>query len=86
MLPDAVHPNVEGAEILAKTVYEGITGDFGGLRMSPLYTDNMVLQHGKPLTIQGTANAGDRITVSIAHQKQKVVTGMDGNGRSLFRL
>ena len=78
MLPDAVHPNVEGAEILAKTVYEGITGDFGGLRMSPLYTDNMVLQHGKPLTIQGTANAGDRITVSIAHQKQKVVTGMDG--------
>ena len=27
MLPDAVHPNVEGAEILAKTVYEGITGD-----------------------------------------------------------
>lgn len=78
MLPDAVHPNVEGAEILAKIVYEGITGDFGGLRMSPLYTDNMVLQHGKPLTIQGTANAGDRITVSIAHQKQKVVTGMDG--------
>lgn len=78
MLPDAVHPNVEGAEILAKTVYEGITSDFGGLRMSPLYTDNMVLQHGKPLTIQGTANAGDRITVSIAHQKQKVVTGMDG--------
>ena len=78
MLPDAVHPNVEGAEILAKTVYEGITGDFGGLRMSPLYTDNMVLQHGKPLTIQGTANAGDRITVSIAHQKQKVVTGMNG--------
>ena len=78
MLPDAVHPNVEGAEILAKTVYEGITGDFGGLKMSPLYTDNMVLQHGKPLTIQGTANAGDKITVSIAHQKQNVVAGMDG--------
>lgn len=78
MLPDAVHPNVEGAEILAKTVYEGITGDFGRLKMSPLYTDNMVLQHGKPLTIQGTANAGDKITVSIAHQKRNVVAGMDG--------
>ena len=78
MLPDAVHPNVEGAEILAKTVYEGITGDFGGLKMSPLYTDNMVLQHGKPLTIQGTANASDKITVSIAHQKRNVVAGMDG--------
>ena len=46
--------------------------------MSPLYTDNMVLQHGKPLTIQGTANAGDKITVSIAHQKRNVVAGMDG--------
>ena len=28
LLPDAVHPNVEGAGILAKTVYSAITGDF----------------------------------------------------------
>ncbi|WP_455672413.1 GDSL-type esterase/lipase family protein [Phocaeicola sp.] len=74
ILPDAVHPNEEGAGILAKTVYEGITGDFGGLQMSELYTDNMVLQHGEPLTIQGKANAGDKVTVSIEKQKKTVVT------------
>ena len=33
MLPDAVHPDKEGAAVLAKTVYEGITGDFGGLQI-----------------------------------------------------
>lgn len=78
MLPDAVHPNEEGAEILAKTVYEGITGDFGGLQMPALYTDNMVLQHGQPLAIHGKANAGDKVTVSIAKQKQTAVTSSDG--------
>ncbi len=78
LLPDAVHPNVEGAALLAKTVYEGITGDFGGLQMSDLYTDNMVLQYGEPLDIHGKANAGEKITVSIGKQKVKTVTGSNG--------
>lgn len=78
MLPDAVHPDKEGAAILAKTVYEGITGDFGGLQMPELYTSNMVLQHGRPLTIHGKADAGEKVTVSIDRQKLESVTGMDG--------
>ena len=36
LLPDSVHPNAEGAGILAKTVYSAITGDFGGLRFGGL--------------------------------------------------
>lgn len=78
MLPDAVHPDKEGAAMLAKAVYEGITGDFGGLQMPELYTDNMVLQHGCPLTIRGKANAGEKVTVSIDKQKLQAVTGTDG--------
>lgn len=78
ILADAIHPNEEGAEILAKTVYEGITGNYGGLCMSELYSDNMVLQHGQPLHIQGKANAGDRITVSIAKQKKTAITSSEG--------
>ena len=78
LLEDAVHPNAEGAAILAKTVYEGITGQFGGLQMSDLYTDNMVLQYGRPLVIHGKANAGDKVTVSIAGQKVKTETGSNG--------
>ena len=84
MLEDAVHPNAEGAAILAKNVYEGITGDFGGLQMSDLYTDNMVLQHGEVLMVQGKADAGQQITVSIAGQKKKTVA--DSNGKWMVHL
>lgn len=78
LLEDAVHPNVEGAAILAKTVYEGITGDFGGLQMSDMYSDNMVLQHGQTLTIRGKANAGESVQVKIAGQKKKTVAASNG--------
>ena len=78
MLEDAVHPNAEGAAILAKTVYEGITGNFGGLQMSDMYSDNMVLQYGQPLNIHGKANAGEKVTVKIAGQKKKAVAASNG--------
>lgn len=78
LLPDAIHPNAEGAFLLAKTVYEGITGDFGGLQMPKLFTDNMVLQHGCPLRIHGKANAGEKVTVTIGKQKQQAVTASNG--------
>ena len=78
LLPDAVHPNAEGAAILAKTVYEGITGNFGGLQMPELYTDDMVLQYGQPLKIQGKANAGEKITVSIGKQQQQAMAASNG--------
>ena len=78
ILEDAIHPNAEGAAILAKTVYEGITGNYGGLQMSALYSDNMVLQHGRSLTIQGKADAGEKVTVTIAGQKKKTVAPSNG--------
>ncbi|WP_073348374.1 cyclically-permuted mutarotase family protein [Bacteroides congonensis] len=78
LLPDAVHPTAEGAAIMAKTVYSAITGDYGGLKLSPLYTDNMVLQRDTPLLIQGTANAGEQVTVSIDRQQWITKTAPDG--------
>ena len=65
MFPDAIHPNVEGAGILAKTVYSGITGDYGGLQVSQMFSDHMVLPREKPFPIRGRANAGDRVTVTV---------------------
>ncbi|MDO4164581.1 MAG: cyclically-permuted mutarotase family protein [Bacteroides sp.] len=79
LLPDAIHPNPEGALKLAQTVYSAITGDFGGLRMPMIYTSHMVLQRDCPLTIHGQADAGAKVTVSIARQKQ--TTKADGNGK-----
>ena len=78
MLTDAVHPDPEGAFVLAQTVYSAITGDYGGLKMPLLYTDNMVLQREVPLTIQGTANAGEQVTVSIADRQMKTKVGPNG--------
>ena len=78
LLPDAIHPNPEGAGILAKTVYGGITGNYGGLSMSSLYADYMVLQRDVPLDIHGTANTGEKITVEIGGQKAKATADNQG--------
>ncbi len=78
LMPDAIHPNKEGAGIMARVVYSAITGDFGGLQLSPLYTDGMVLQRNRPLTLRGRANAGTKVKVSIAGQRVATRTGDDG--------
>lgn len=78
MLPDAVHPNAEGAIFLAQEVYRAITGDFGGLRMPAWYSDNMVLPRDKVFSIGGTANAGETVTLRLAGKKYRTLTGQDG--------
>lgn len=76
--PDGLHPNPEGAGILAHTVYSAITGDFGGLHLPQTFTDYMVLQRNRPLTIEGTANAGEKVTVCIDGQQHTATTGYNG--------
>ena len=66
LIPDAVHPNKEGAAILAKTVCQAITGDYGGLSMPETYSDNMVLQRDRTLVVRGRANAGEHVWVEVA--------------------
>lgn len=78
ILEDNIHPNAEGAHMLAEIVYKGITGNYGGLQMSPYYTDNMVLQYGRRIELQGMANAGEKVSVSIAGQKHRATADTDG--------
>lgn len=78
LLPDALHPNAEGAGILARTVYGALTGDYGGLQLPAPYTDGMVLQCERPLRIAGRADAGEEVTVRIAGQQQRATAGSDG--------
>lgn len=73
LFADALHPNAEGARLIAETVYHAITGDYGGLRLPILYTDNMVLQRNKPTTHHGTANIGDIVTVKLTDQDSRVL-------------
>ena len=79
MFPDAVHPNAEGAGILAKTVYSGITGDYGGLQVSPMFSDHMVLPREKPFAIRGKADAGESVQVTVDGAVYQAVA--DNRGR-----
>ena len=77
-LKDAVHPDKYGHQIMAKTVYGAITGNYGGLQMPALYTDNMVLQCQQDISIQGIANANEEIKVQIAGQTVRTKSGLNG--------
>ena len=64
-LPDAVHPDARGAEVLAKVAYSGITGRYGRLQLPPVFADNMVLQRGMPFYLKGKADAGETVVVRL---------------------
>lgn len=65
LFPDNLHPTAEGASIIARTVFSAITGNYGGLKLGPLYSDGMVLQRDKQLKIMGTADTGSKISVKL---------------------
>jgi len=46
--------------------------------LSPMFGDNMVFQRGKPNAIWGWSKPGQAVTVEIAGQVAKTVTGADG--------
>ena len=84
LLPDALHPNVKGAAMIAKTVYSAITGDYGGLKPSPMYGNGMVLQRGDSIPLHGTANAGDVVGVTFNGVSLMTKTNADGRWRVAF--
>ena len=49
------------------------------LRLDNYYTDNMVLQRGKPIVVKGTATTGAKVAVAFAGRTVEAVT--DDNGR-----
>ena len=84
LMPDALHPNPEGAKLIAERVYSAITGDFGGLSVPRIYSDNMVIQRDKPFVIKGLANTGEEISVSLDKQKIKTEASDDGRWEVTF--
>lgn len=45
---------------------------------NPLFQDNAVLQHGKPVPVWGTASPGERVTVTFAGQSVQAAADTDG--------
>lgn len=79
---DGIHPTAKGAKAIADSTYSQIlphiTGDFGGLKMSYVFADHMVLQRNKPIPIWGTANARDKISIKFAGKTYKTTTNAKG--------
>lgn len=89
LFPDNLHPNAEGARILASTVYGGITGDWGGLALPEVYADGMVMQHDAP-AIAGRSNAGTRVSISVRQEGRRVqqtesVADVNGHWRAALQ-
>ena len=78
LFADNLHPDVEGAGIMARTVYGALTGDFGGLAVSEMYSDHMVLQRERPIEFHGTADASRNVKVCFAGKTESTVAGADG--------
>lgn len=78
LIHDSVHPNKEGADLLAQYVYGAITGDYGGLRLPAVMTDGMVLQRDEYLTLHGRADAGVPITLRIAGRTYHTAADAEG--------
>ncbi len=84
LMPDALHPDAEGAAIIAKQVYSAITDDFGGLSLPAIYSDNMVIQQNKPFVVAGTADSGKEVVVSFGKQKIITKAAEDGSWKVMF--
>lgn len=81
LFPDALHPNPEGAQILARTVYQNLTGNFGGLSLPETYGNGMVIQRERPIILEGMANAGERVKVDFHGKKAEAMAATDGQWR-----
>jgi sialate O-acetylesterase len=84
LFPDNLHPEKEGAEIIAKTVYQNLSGTYGGLKLPQLFTDNMVLQRKQPIPIYGKADAGERIEVTFNNESLSATTDVYGQWKVVF--
>lgn len=84
LLHDYLHPNAEGAQIIANTVYSAITGDYGGLSMPAIYTDNMVIQRGKWFTVSGKADACAEVKIRLGKKRCREYAAADGTWSCSF--
>ena len=56
-----------------------VTASFAQVKLPAVFSNDMVLQSGKPVKIWGTAAAGERVTVSFGKQKKQTKANETGN-------
>lgn len=84
LFPDNLHPDKEGAKIIAQTVYANLTGNHGGLKLPMIFTDHMVLQRNHPIPVYGTANAGTVTAVTFNGKTAQATANQYGKWKVEF--
>ena len=52
--------------------------------LDPLFTDNAIVQRGQPIAVRGTAEPGEKLTVTLAGASRSVTAGRDGRWRAVL--
>lgn len=76
LLPDRVHPNAEGAAVMAETVRQVLTGKrpaAGGVVPHSYFASHAVLPREVPVPVWGSAPDGAKVEVEFAGQKVSTV-------------
>jgi sialate O-acetylesterase len=84
LFADQIHPDAEGASIIAQTIFQRITGNFGGLQLASIFNSHMVIQRSRPIFVYGRANAGEQVEVSFGNQKKRVFSDQEGKWKVEF--
>jgi len=64
---------------LAATVVILATNAWAETALDPMFSDHMVLQREMPVPVWGTADPGEKVTVSFRDQKKETTADKDGN-------
>ena len=84
LFSDAVHPDKEGAKIMAETIYGVVSGDYGGLSVAEIFGSHMVLQRNKPIPVWGKADRDQEVSVTFAGTTLKTRSDQYGNWKVIF--
>ncbi len=84
LFSDNLHPDKDGAAIIAKVVYQAISGNFGNLKLPEIFSDNMVLQRNRQIPVYGSANANQKVEVHFNNKKRFASADENGNWKTAF--
>lgn len=84
LFADNLHPDAEGASIIAQTVFSFMTGTREGLQLPSVFTDGMVMQRGESVAFYGKANAGERVEIKFNNISKHEIADANGDWKIYF--
>ncbi len=82
LFPDGVHPNKNGATIMAQIAYSHLLDrqfSHSGVELPAIFSDDMVLQRDKPIRLWGKAQKNSELKVKLAGTTTTINVGDDGH-------